>query len=1155
MAAEELARPGVEVIQEFRTVTPSVITPTLPPSIVGVCRQVVEVLESDGAGGTQLNPDSLIQMPAFFIATAASGTPKRYTGLDGLSLAFSPNDGADVTVIFSDPTAFGLTPATVVDQVNKALLAQLVTSVVAELVGTDAWQLRTVGEGEFQSILIADTTSPAVASTFGIGIGKTFRGLTSYNQYELRVPPMSLPDPRSNLAELAIEKDTIRAFLFTGSGSNLQEAKRTEAFLQRGEVAIPAVTTEGTVNLDTSFPTFTNHVLWLSVDEGEVQVVAIPDTVTDIAGLLTLLNGISGITGVTASAVAPNYGLVFTHQSGGEDHSIEILLPDTLSANALLGLTRETVVGTSIAAIDDGNGDAVTPLLQFSGLNFDAAASAAVLTAAGNPALPPPANSTLVVSDGQQPQTITFDGNEATIADVKTAVEAIVGSAASGRITVTEVAGIIQLSNSWLGDGSSLEVIGGTALQYLDTGSNPAVTTEGTVDATTFPALSAGALFDLTYVSGPGATPVTGTVTASGGETTFAALRALIEAAVGGVTASQGSNGGVVITGAGTGTGSTLLIEEHGGGGALFGLPVDDTFAGNGEVLVAGASVRGTPFRPEPGDELWIDGVFYATVTKRSPGGLTSVLRIDRQVPINANIGRYFYLVAKNLVAGSALNGVSRPYPNLQVDVEGNVLLQSGQLRDIRGVPVPGKAPLYLSYNAVRQDVTALASQPGLLSFDSTTALSNELAPINTDNPLGLGLYFALINAPGIQVTGLGVDEVSADSPDGTVEAFTRAAEYLEGYEVYAIAPMTHDKSVAEVFNTHVTFMSQPESKGERIVLWNPEMPTHALDTLVASGTDGDGLTTVTFDTKVVNLSALLSNAGVNPIGTIPVTAGVFLDIAGDSKRYSVESLSGGVVTLRLVFQAGTNEDGYYSTTGLTLPIISTAFAIRVRGAALLTPTGQQDKNAVASTVSGLGQSFANRRFWMTFPDKTAATIEGLEQLIEGYYLNAGIAGMIGQQPPQQSFTNFPMTGYTRVVGSNNVFNERQLNRMAAGGAYIIVQDTAGGPLTARMALTTNMTSIETRTDSITKVVDFTAKFLRRGLRNFIGRFNITQGFLDTLGSVVQGLGGFLVETGVLIGLTLNSIIQDENARDTVLIDCTLDPPYPCNYLRITLVV
>jgi hypothetical protein len=96
---------------------------------------------------------------------------------------------------------------------------------------------------------------------------------------------------------------------------------------------------------------------------------------------------------------------------------------------------------------------------------------------------------------------------------------------------------------------------------------------------------------------------------------------------------------------------------------------------------------------------------------------------------------------------------------------------------------------------------------------------------------------------------------------------------------------------------------------------------------------------------------------------------------------------------------------------------------------------------------------------------------------------------------------------------------------------------------------------VETRTDSITKVVDFTAKFMRRSLKNFIGRFNITQGFLDTLGSVIQGVGGLLVETGVLIGFNLNNIIQDEDAPDTVLIDVTLDVPFPANFIRLTLVI
>ena len=143
------------------------------------------------------------------------------------------------------------------------------------------------------------------------------------------------------------------------------------------------------------------------------------------------------------------------------------------------------------------------------------------------------------------------------------------------------------------------------------------------------------------------------------------------------------------------------------------------------------------------------------------------------------------------------------------------------------------------------------------------------------------------------------VDEISADAPFGTVEGFTRAAEYLEGFEVYALAPLTHDQTVAQVFKTHVDFMSEPENKGERIVLWNPETPTTALDTLVGSGTDGDGLTTTTFDTKIATLAALVQNAGVTPTGTIPVSAGLYLDIASDSKRYSIKSLSGSQIVLR----------------------------------------------------------------------------------------------------------------------------------------------------------------------------------------------------------------------------------------------------------------
>ena len=48
MATAELPRPGVEIIQEFRAASPTVLRPTLVPCIVGVAKEIVEVTTDDG---------------------------------------------------------------------------------------------------------------------------------------------------------------------------------------------------------------------------------------------------------------------------------------------------------------------------------------------------------------------------------------------------------------------------------------------------------------------------------------------------------------------------------------------------------------------------------------------------------------------------------------------------------------------------------------------------------------------------------------------------------------------------------------------------------------------------------------------------------------------------------------------------------------------------------------------------------------------------------------------------------------------------------------------------------------------------------------------------------------------------------------------------
>lgn len=1043
--AAQLPRPGVEVIQVIRTTTPSVVTPTLVPCIIGVARQIVDLLVPDGSGTSVLNGDAIINLPAFFDSKAAAGAPPVFTGLHGLILVFSVNNGALVTVTFSDPTSSGLTPASVVSQINKALVAANVSSARAETLGTTAFRLRTVGIGEFQSILISSTSGAAVLSAFGFGAGRQATGVDNYAQLEERIPVTNYPDPRGNLAELAIESDSVRAFLAMAS-SNFIEELRTEAFLRNGSIDDKAKLTSSIALTALTLPgDLTSKTLIISVDDGPDQTVTFQ--VGDTTPALAVARVNNETTGLTASLTPSTNFLELLDDNGGADSKLVI---KNGTANATLGFTtNQTDLGQSIEVIDDGNGDNFSPLMKFLGVDFTAVSTAAVVTGSVDiSALTYPgdlAGKTLELSDGQQLQTVTFSNAIANAAAVLSEINAVMGTGAGGRLTATLSTNFLRLTHSLTGADSFIWIKGGTA-----------VTTLG---------------------------------------------------------------------------------------------------------LTADSRTVGALGHAEAGDELFVDGVSAGLISQVAPGGQTSVLKMSENKTITLSAGNYWYIIAKNLTGV----GVDRPLPNLRVDSNKTAVLKGNLLRDTTGAaihPTQGRAPVYLQYTAVRKDLSALASEASLIRIDSQTQLESVMSPITTQNPLALGMFFALVNAPGIQITGLGVDAVSADSPFGTPEAYTRAAELLEAFEVYALAPLTHDQSVAQIFKTHTQFMSEPTQKGERITLFNSDQPTNALDTLVASSSDGNtsGSSGLSFDTGIPNLSALLLAKGVSPVGTIPTTEGVFLDIASDVKRYSISAISGSVVTIRTTFAAGDNDDNYYSTTALNaapLPaqLISEAYAVRIRGAALVTPDGAPDKSLIATTYAALSQSYGDRRFWHTAPDQAAATLEGLEQIVNGFYMNAAIAGMIGQQPPQQSFTNFPMAGFTRVLGSNDFFSNQHMDIMAAGGTYIIVQDAPSAPLISRMALTTDLTSVETRTDSITKVVDFTAKFLRRSLKNFIGRFNITQAFLDQLGTVIGGVGGYLVEVGVLVGFNLNNIIQDEDAPDTVIVDVLIDPPYPCNYIRVTLVI
>lgn len=511
----------------------------------------------------------------------------------------------------------------------------------------------------------------------------------------------------------------------------------------------------------------------------------------------------------------------------------------------------------------------------------------------------------------------------------------------------------------------------------------------------------------------------------------------------------------------------------------------------------------------------------------------------------------------------SEATGSGRPVPDAYLDDTNNLVIGSEIIRDlVTGFPLDqdqSVGTLYVQYKALRRDVSAVAAVAGVVRISDQLTLADVLSPLNEENPLGLGVFLCMINAPNLEVKCLGVDEVSAAAPEGTQAAWARAAGFLESEEVYSIAPLTQDEVVHGIWSAHVSVMSEAEQGGERIVTVNKAMPIRKNSVVAASGSEANSTSTTDQVQLDTSPAAGLVAAGVNPSYPFTVANGVYLEIEvdGELRRYNVSSVSGALASFNRTFTADQNSDGFYSTTEFNVTLINAAWSLKVRGVSLGVPgsnPSRLDYSLVADTVAGMNESVKNRRVYSVFPDTIKTTVDGVEKSLPGYYACAAIAGMDASQPPQQGFTNFPISGITGVSGPEK-FSRKQLNVMAGGGTYILWQETPGAAVTCRHQVSTDLTSIEHRERSITKSVDFTAKFIRTAVRRYIGTLNVNSQFLDTIGTTISGLLQFLVESGVLNGANLNNVIQDASNPDTVLVDITLEVAYPANYIKVTLVV
>lgn len=671
------------------------------------------------------------------------------------------------------------------------------------------------------------------------------------------------------------------------------------------------------------------------------------------------------------------------------------------------------------------------------------------------------------------------------------------------------------------------------------------------------------------------ATPALGTLTTL-------ELRDAINARFPGRAASTGINTTVTITSRLFGREGEIWIQDNADSEELFDVA--------NALGVPNPITRGDWQAVHVGDEIWVDGTLFGTVTELvtvdGTGTDDQEVRLDTEysvayfsilpVPVaEGTSARDWYIVSKGLSSQmEALTPGLTPTPELFVSSY-FVQLRHDVLRGTKGEPLyvpvtPTDSTMYdsLFYKALRLDVTARATTriPAPISITSNdyTSLENQFSPIDAQNPLGLAGFFMLENSGLLPILLLGVDEVSDTYPEGTPDAYARAFALLKGYRGYGIAPLSQDIEVGQNLDGHVLYMSATKKRNWRFGFMTAPVPQYDEPTLIASGTEGNAAAgpATAFNTSVADLGDLFVAAGITAHGVWSATGsdGIYLQIEGDTNKYLIASYSGSQLTCI----AYTGTDGKYATAMWVPAIIDKAFSISKEGAELVDTAGLPDKMAIACAIGKRAARFNTRRMCLGAPAEVSAVVDGLEQWLPTYYLAAATVALRCALPPSQPLSNVQIQGFTGLRKANGYFDEEQMDQAAGYGVWWWYVDD-NGVVRNRHQLTTDPSSLKTREQSYTSGVDFGSYMFLDMVQKMTGSMSLNDLTLDLLYMVSQGVIDVLLKSKVWTSVNNFAITPgpfpvtpedlaeglSAGGEDEVAIDFDANLPPPLNRVRI----
>ena len=194
-----IPQPGVEVLTQQTTVSPTIVRPQLIPCIVGPCMEIVSLLDSVGA----INAQARVTTPAAITGTNTGAT--KTVDATHTSLLVRIDGGAAQTVTLPVPTSSLLTAAFIASQIDTQA-----TGMSVSVSATNQIQFESSTTGD-QSSIEFQTIANDVYTELGLDafVGVVVRGADTYQNQDVTFPFTALPAERGDASQMQFDADDI----------------------------------------------------------------------------------------------------------------------------------------------------------------------------------------------------------------------------------------------------------------------------------------------------------------------------------------------------------------------------------------------------------------------------------------------------------------------------------------------------------------------------------------------------------------------------------------------------------------------------------------------------------------------------------------------------------------------------------------------------------------------------------------------------------------------------------------------------------------------------------------------------------------------------------------------------------------------------------